>query len=156
MQFQRHWVRRGKCCHSYSGGTWECHAASLFLLPLETQMGVYRAGLFEFYSATWQEDCQLPVTPQATSFNKCHLCDPVVNPWQAGWPCQQAGGPTQCLNLALVTWGKWGEPLLYLFRGPPESRRPGSPNRNITPVCVCVCVRDIFKEITRLQECVFL
>lgn len=26
--------------------------SSLFLLPLETQMGVYCAGLFEFYSAT--------------------------------------------------------------------------------------------------------
>lgn len=114
--------------------------ASFLFFYCWKQRGVCTFQVFKFWSATWQGNCQLPVTLHATSFNKCQLYDPAANPWQAGWPCQQAGGPTQCLDLALVTRGKWSEPLFCLFRGPPGGPGSGSPNKNITLKRVCACV----------------
>lgn len=53
-------------------------------------------------------------------------------------------GPTQCLCLASVTpGGKCGEPLMCLFRRPPEGGRRRIAQRKCNPsvLCVCVCVR---------------
>lgn len=89
--------------------------ASLFLLLLETE-GCALHRFSRFWSATWQEDCQLPVTLHATSFNKCQLFDPAANPWQGWVAVSAARWAAQCLDLASVTWGKWSKPLFCLFR----------------------------------------
>lgn len=93
-----------------------------------------RGVLHRFWNSSLGRD---ELTRQLPLNNVNTVTRPQIPRWPGG-RVSGRGGPTQCLDLALVTLGKWSEPLFCLFRGPPGHSGPGSPNKNITRVDVRV------------------